>query len=221
MKTVVVIPAYNEQSRIGKVAREATAHADQVLVIDDGSDDRTAEAARAGGNGVAVLRHRINLGKGAALKTGCLAALRLGADIVVMMDGDGQHPPEYISRMTAAMMADDLDAVFCFRKGGDSMPLIRRTGNQLIRILAAVLFNIYLRDLWCGLRAVKAKTLSAVDWQASDYSGEVQMILRIGGRELKYREMEIPAIYNDRFKGVMILDGLKLLARMIIWRIRL
>src|SRR5689334_22153339 len=94
MKVFAVIPGFREAGRIQKTIQSVLPYVDGVVVVDDGSDDTTAEEARA--TGVTVLRHRVNRGQGAALRTGTEAALRLGADIVLHVDADGQHDPTSI-----------------------------------------------------------------------------------------------------------------------------
>src|SRR3990172_1702337 len=89
MKISIVIPAYNEEKRIGPVLSEIEKMGLEVFVVDDGSSDNTSKISEKYTKN--VLRHKINLGKGAALKTGCEAAFDLGADAVVVMDSDGQH----------------------------------------------------------------------------------------------------------------------------------
>lgn len=217
---ILVIPAYNEAAAIQKVVKQAENYVDRIVVIDDGSGDETFNEAKKAG-GAIVLRHKINLGKGAALKTGCLAAVRLGADIIITIDSDGQHPPEHIPEMLRKMKENNWQVVFSVRRGGDKMPLIRFLGNYALNKTARLLFNINLRDMWCGFRAVRADCLPLINWRESDYSGEVQMALKVGARGLAYGEHIIPTVYKDEFKGVTIINGLKLLAQMFIWRIRL
>ena len=212
-----MIPAYNEAERIATVISQALALVDQVIVIDDGSIDETFVKAQAAG--ALTLRHRINLGKGAALKTGCEAARRLGAEIIVTIDADGQHPPEFIPQVVEFLKNNNLDFVFTIRRGGDQMSLIRRLGRYVLNFQARKLFNLNLQDMWCGFRVFRMECLPKIDWNKSDYSGEIQMALKVGKNGLRYGEYVIPTIYNDNFKGVHILHGLKLLAQMFVWRI--
>ncbi|MFH1535110.1 MAG: glycosyltransferase family 2 protein, partial [Patescibacteria group bacterium] len=125
MKSVVVIPAYNEGKVIAEVINDIKKHQfNDVIVVDDGSSDDTYEIVKRIDGKIIALRHRINLGKGAALKTGCEAAIKLGADIIVFMDSDGQHKPEDISRFIEKLEKDNLDIVFGSRRIGKDMPLV-------------------------------------------------------------------------------------------------
>ena len=101
------------------------------------------------------------------------------------------------------------------------MPIVRSLGNFLINKTALVLFKSNLQDIWCGFRAFKMEVMPHIIWQDSGYSGEIEMVLKFRSKNFSYSEIEIPTIYNDRFKGVTAIDGLKLLLQMIIWRIKL
>jgi glycosyltransferase involved in cell wall biosynthesis len=218
----VVIPAYNEESRVVVVAHKAALHAEFVIIVDDGSRDGTWNKIKGLPRPIYPVRHRINIGKGAALTTGCAAAVRLGAEIIVMMDADGQHPPEYIPRLVAYMHEKNLDFLFTERIHGDHMPFIRRAGNYAVNAAAFHLFGLRTRDLWCGFRAMRAPCLPRVMWRARDYSGEVQMALTVSRSGILYGTYPIPTIYEaGAAKGVHILHGLKLLLQMAVWRITL
>ncbi|GEM_PF-253290 len=108
-KVIAVIPAYNEQPFIGEIVSQARKYVDQVIVIDDGSNDSTGDAASAAGAN--VIRHSSRRGAGAATKTGFEAALKNGADIVVTLDGDGQHNPDEIPRVIAPVANRQSDLV--------------------------------------------------------------------------------------------------------------
>lgn len=218
-KSVLVLPAHNEASRIGKVIGDVSRYVDEVIVVDDGSADDTSQVAR--GAGAIVVRHRINLGKGAALKTGSEAAISIGAEVVVFMDADGQHPADKIPQLLHEIYDGGYDAVFTFRPLDNDMPAYRRFGNMTLNLFARQLFHVYLSDIWCGFRAFKASIYQKVQWAQTSYSADVEMALRVAKHKLKYCEVGIPAIYHDAYKGVSIIDGIKLLFTMLIWRITL
>src|SRR5947209_3254784 len=125
MRIAVILPAYNEADRIGSVLaslpRAINGHEVIRIVVNDGSQDATSARAREV-PGVVVIRHRTNLGKGAAAKTGCEAAIRLKADILVLMDADGQHRSEDIARMVGPLMGGEKDLVIGTRSWTGSMP---------------------------------------------------------------------------------------------------
>src|SRR3989338_298886 len=90
----VIIPAYNEEKNIKGVIQKTKKYVKNIVVMDDGSNDETYETAKS--TGVIVLRHIVNLGKGAGLKTGCDFALKQGADAIIILDADAQHEPAEI-----------------------------------------------------------------------------------------------------------------------------
>jgi len=150
----VLLPAFNEAATIG-VMVEAIRRAGpwlEVLVVDDGSTDGTAEAARAAG--ATVLRHPYNKGNGAAVKTALRAAR---GDFVLLMDGDGQHAPEEMAKLIAPL--GEYDLVVGARSGTAQASLARRLGNALLARLASFLAGIHIPDLTSGFRAARTEYL--------------------------------------------------------------
>jgi glycosyltransferase involved in cell wall biosynthesis len=169
----IVIPAFNEETRLPAVLAELrrTLPDHYLVVIDDGSRDRTAEvAARAGAR---VLRHPYNLGYGAALQTGFKYALECDAPWVVQMDADGQHLPAEVPALVALLESGDCDIAIGSRflaPSGYEMGALRSTGRQLIRALGR-LAGLDLTDPTSGFQALsrRALTLYARDWFPTDY----------------------------------------------------
>src|SRR5262245_5352075 len=102
-RVVALIPCYREAARIGEVVRRARYHVDAVVVIDDGSPDSTAQEAK--NAGAIVLQHPVNQGKGAAIRTGMHYAVEKGYELMVFLDGDGQHNPDEIPKFIEAQRA--------------------------------------------------------------------------------------------------------------------
>ena len=155
MKTSIVIPAFNEENGVGPVVTELRQVLAQhgieaeIIVVDDGSKDQTARAAKAAG--ARVLRHRSNRGYGAALKTGISAATN---DYVVITDADGTYPCEYIPEMLARL--DSADMVVGARIGRNvNIPLIRRPAKWVLNVLANYMTNASIPDLNSGLRSFR------------------------------------------------------------------
>lgn len=146
----IIIPAYNVEGSIGNVLEGLRAWREcaEIIVIDDGSTDRTAEIAERAG--VRVLRHRVNKGYGAALKTGIRAAR---GDVIVMMDSDGEHSAEYIQTLLDAM--SDNEMVVGARGKGSHAPLLRRPGKWILSKVANYLAETNIPDLNSGLRAFR------------------------------------------------------------------
>ena len=216
-RIVAVIPAYDEASRVVSVVSEAVQYADAVVVVDDGSHDGTGRAVMEAVPSAHVVRHAVNLGKGAALKTGYEAARRLGAEIIVTLDADGQHPPHLIPKIVRHLEAGGYGIVFGSRVGGDRMPFVRLAGNRAVNAAARYGFGLDLADIWCGFRAFRADLLPRMPFSARDYSGEVQMALSAASVGIPYGEFPIPTVYADTAKGVHIMHGVSLLGRMALW----
>ena len=214
----VVIPAYNEGDRVVTLLRDLApvVPLERVVVVDDGSRP-AVDASRLGG--ARVLRHAINLGKGMALRTGCEHALARGATAIVLMDGDGQHEPRDIPRLLEALA--EVDVAFGARDLGWKVPWVRLVGNRVLNRWTNVLFGLELHDIWCGFRAFRAEAFPVLAWNASDYAVDVEMAVRAGRARLTRREVPIGAIYHDAYKGVTVLDGLRLLVQLAAWRFTL
>jgi glycosyltransferase involved in cell wall biosynthesis len=215
MKRVfVVIPAHNEAKTLASVLRETKKVSKNIVVVDDGSTDRTFEIACAAH--VVVLRHIVNLGKGSALKTGCEYAMRAGADGIVIMDSDGQHNPKLIPKFIKAL--DTHSIVYGYREFNGKMPLILAFGNRLINSVIRLLYRVKIHDSLCGFRAWTKDAYKQIRWTAMDYYVESEVVALAAKHKLSYVEIPIPTVYLDRYKGTTPIDGIKIIARMLGWR---
>src|SRR3989338_2133740 len=155
MHTILVIPAYNESRTLSEVVENCKKLVGEVIVVDDGSIDDTAYHAKR--NGVTVLSHLVNRGYGAALKTGIIAALQRGADIVVTIDADGQHEPQEIQKIIEPLRNGKADIAI----GNRFAPASKREGMSLFRrilinagnVLTWILYGVWLSDTQSGFRA--------------------------------------------------------------------
>ncbi len=217
---IIIIPAYNEDNHLNRVV--AAIHKIQpslpVIIVDDGSkhpikinnDFKSI-----------VIRHEINLGKGAALKTGIEFALsKLKADAVILMDADGQHDPHEVPHFINYLNLG-YDLVFGSRKLSKEAPITRRLGNRFSSIYLNIVFGVYLSDTLCGFRALSRKAYSKVKWQSPRYGGEPEMVARYGMHQSELKAIEIPikSIYLDKYKGVTIVDALQILINSIWWKL--
>jgi len=212
----IILPAYNEHVRIGPVVRAVRKQGfTNVLVVDDGSKDDTSDAAKRAG--ATVLTHIVNLGKGAAMKTGADYAVENGAKAIIFLDSDGQHRPEELP-LFVDKLNKGYDIVFGSRKRSRHMPFIRRTGNLVITKVVHWFYKMDLRDVTSGYRGMSVKGYRKVRWESSDYSVEGEMIARAGKNNLKYAEFEIATIYHDKYKGMTIFAGMRIVFNLIWWR---
>lgn len=217
MNIFIVIPAFNEARRIDDVLEGLKKVSLPVIVVDDGSKDSTFEKAKK--HKVIVLRHKVNLGKGAALKTGCEVAIALGADAVIMMDSDGQHKAEDLPKFVEKIRSGRFDIIFGARNINRSIPLVRFLGNKFAVIFISMLFKIYISDLICGYRAITKKAYSKMMLKSADYGIETEMVTKTAQLHLRYCEIPVETIYYDKFKGVTILNAFSILFNVIKWRI--
>src|SRR5437762_2497274 len=146
---VAVIPAFNETGYVGKVVTEVRKLVDKVVVIDDGSTDGTGDEARLGG--ACVFRHLINRGLGGSIITGLRAALRLGADVIVTLDADGQHMPRQIADVIGPILRNEADFVIGSRLiKSEGMPVSRIIANRVADLCTWVLFGVKVGDSQSG-----------------------------------------------------------------------
>jgi len=216
VKVYIVVPAHNEAIRIKKVISQLAKTNYPIIVVDDGSTDNTYK--RVDSKKVLLIRHRINLGKGAAMKTGAQAAFKKGAQAVVFMDADGQHKssdlPKFIAKLNQGY-----EVVFGSRNYYMGIPLIRYLGNKFASVLVRMLFGLYVSDLLCGYRAVTKKAFKKMDWESMGYGVETEMAVLVAKKRLKRCEVSVAAVYYDKFKGVTILDSFGILLNVLRWRI--
>lgn len=192
----VLIPAYLEEKRIHSVVRDALRHVQPVIVIDDGSSDRTAAEAAAAG--ALVIRHEKNLGKGAALNTGFAYALREKFAWVITMDADGQHAPEDIPRFIAEHRRTGAPALvgdrMAFPRG---MPLARKITNILMSRCLSRRMGQRVPDTQCGYRLYAAGVLPYLAAESGCYAAESETLLRLAARKVKIDSVPVKVIYRD------------------------
>lgn len=218
MKIFVIIPVYNEETHIKKVLSEFLEINLPIVVVDDGSKDKTFEILKKI-KGITLLHHKVNLGKGAALKTGCEYAFQNGADAVITVDGDGQHLSNDLPQFVEAIKNKDI--VFGSRNLGYGVPFVRFMGNKFASVLINFLFGIFVSDLLCGFRAFTKKAYEKIKWDSSGYGVETEMVVRTAKARLKHIEVPVATVYHDAVKGVTILDAINILFDVIMWKARI
>lgn len=215
MKIVVIVPAYNESKYIGKFLDKLLAITSQVIVIDDGSIDKTCDIAK--GKGVVTLSHMVNLGKGAALKTGCdYAFKKMGANAVIIMDGDDQHVVSDI-KLFDRELRKGAQVVLGVRQMDAKMPLMRMLGNKSMSILINLLFGHYIADIPSGFKGMTKGAYNLLKWHSSGYEVETEIAVRIAKSKLKYVEVPISTVYHDKDYGFNLLDAGKILLKLPYW----
>jgi len=220
MKIAAIIPAYNEEKNIGQVLRGVKKYADSIIVIDDGSGDKTAEKAME--NGAKVYSHIINRGLGGALSTGIKAALLENSDIIVTLDADGQHDPDDIPKLIKPIISGDADFVVGSRfLEKQSMPLFRKLGNYFYNLVTWILFGIRSSDTQSGMRAFNKKAAEGLEIITRGMEVSSEIIKEIKIRRLRLKEVPIKAIYTpySLSKGQGFMVGLKTLIKLLILKL--
>ncbi len=191
---MVVIAAYNEGRRIGEVLRRLAAERLDVVVVDDGSTDDTAVVASAGS--AVVLRHAVNRGQGAALQTGITFALRVGADVIVTFDADGQHDPDDIDKLVAPVMAGTCDIALGsrFLDARSSVPHARRMLLKAGILFTRSLSRVSVTDTHNGLRALGRKAAGELVISSDRMAHASQIIDAI--RVHRWRFVEVPVVIS-------------------------
>lgn len=203
MKTIVIVPAYNEQAAIEEVVKKSLQYADDVLVVDDGSSDNTSElASRAG---AILLKHPTNFGKGVSLKD-AFSKVK-GYDIVVTIDGDGQHNPDEIPLLLKPIMDNEADFVNGSRyiDGFDeNTPAYRRVGQRVLDIATNLTAGTSVTDSQSGFRAFRGDSISCYKFRDPGFGIESEMIADAAENNLRILEVPITVRYdveNSSTKG--------------------
>ena len=194
LKACVLIPCYRERERIADVVKGCLRHVPTVLVVDDGSGDGTAEAARKAGAEVIV--HGTNQGKGVALNTGFDWTLEHGFDAALCLDGDGQHDPDEIPKFLEAAEAPDVHIVLGSRMHDVAdMPGIRQWSNRTTSKWVSRLGHNVILDSQSGYRLIKSEVLKAVHIRTGRYDAEPELLIKAGRAGFKVLEIPIATIY--------------------------
>lgn len=194
-KVAVLLPAYNEEVSIASMVLLSLQYANEVIVIDDGSSDRTSEVSRLAG--ATVLSHTTNKGKGAALKTGFKYAQDY--DIIVTIDADGQHNPSEIPDVIKPIMEDRADIVNGSRyiAGKDTTtPTYRRVGQTVLDNATYLASGVKLTDTQSGFRAFSSKSIEYFNFDPNGFGIESDMLIEASVNKLRIVEVEITVRYD-------------------------
>jgi glycosyltransferase involved in cell wall biosynthesis len=211
VRRVALVPAFNEEANVGRVIDEIRAFdpALDVVVIDDGSYDRTAEVAHE--HGATVVRLPFNLGIGGAVQTGFRYAFEQGYDLAVRLDGDGQHDPSQLDRILAPVLSGEADIVvgsrFAEAGAGYRSSRSRRVGIRLLAWVVSRIVGRRVTDTTSGFQALNRR---AIELFAHDYPHdypEVEATIMVSRHRL--RSVEVPVSMRERGGGRSSITALR------------
>ena len=197
-----VIPAYNEEKHIADVVRRMRQKLDNVLVVDDGSVDKTADHARDAGAEVTV--HEQNRGKGETIKTGLRHWLDRQFDLVIILDADGQHRPEEMDRfVTAALSADEPKLILGNRMNDvSSMPRLRQIVNRWMSKRISALCGQEIPDTQCGFRMLHRQLIPELLGGAARFDYETEMLIVASRKGFRITSVPITTVYCDEVSSI-------------------
>lgn len=200
-KPCVVIPAYREQRMIRDVVQHVRKYVQPVIVVDDGSPDRTAEEAADAG--AVVLRHAANMGKGVALNTGFTYARQNKFDYLITLDADGQHDPADIPRFIEAYERTGIPVLIGNRMGAlSNMPQVRKWTNRYMSWLLSRAMKQYVPDTQCGFRLYRCDVLPFIEAHSTRFAAESEILLHIASRGIRMDAVPIAVIYNEEISKI-------------------
>lgn len=231
MKVAIIIPAYNEEKTLGQVLKSIPKHFPdvekvEIVVISDGSFDKTVEIAKKAG--ITLIEHDLNRGLGGALGTGFEYAKKNGFDALLTFDADGQHHPEDIWPVLRPIVYKKAEVVIGSRlknlPGGEAgsigMPWYRRAGIWGLNLFTYLFFWTWTSDSQSGLRAFSHKAIEEINLQSNRMEVSSEFFYEINKKNLKLVEVPIKSIYTDYSlqKGQKNINAFVIIARLIFRR---
>lgn len=218
MKTLVLIPAYNEEAKIGEVIRDIKARGFDVLVVDDGSIDKTRSNAQKAG--AVVLSHRINRGQGAALKTGQKYARFKNYEAVVFFDADGQMKAEEIKNILEPVLQGKAEVVLGSRFLGQTqnMPWAKFITLRLALFFTRITTGLKLSDTHNGFQAWSMSALDKINLTQDRQAYASELLQEIAQEKIKYLEAPVTISYTtySKSKGQSIFNAFNIIWDLII-----
>jgi len=221
---VACIPVYNEQETIGEVVYKSSKHVNAVIVCDDGSSDSTSKVAKK--FGAIVIKHKKNIGYGAAIRSLLIAALRLGADIIITLDGDGQHEPSEIPRLTKKLTIENADIVIGSRFSHNNdyhVPRYRKIGIKFITRLVnlGLSSTIKITDAQSGFRAYSKRVLKSMVLTDVGMGASTEILFNANKNNMKIVEVPVKVKYDHNSSTYNpVLHGFNVVLNTIIFFIR-
>ncbi|MBU1164114.1 glycosyltransferase family 2 protein [Patescibacteria group bacterium] len=210
----MVVPAYNEEKMVGEVVKGLNEFNYEVVVVDDGSKDNTSQIAK--NAGAVVLRHFINRGQGAALQTGFDYAKKVGADIVVTFDADGQNKPEEVAKIIEPLLIGQIDVALGsrFMERKSNVPLIKKIVLRGGILFERLFVGVKLSDAHNGFRAFSKKAINLIELNQDKMAHATEVIQEIKKHKLKFQEVPVTMRYTEysKQKGQSVFNSIKIVS---------
>ena len=222
----VVVPAFNEEKMIGETLKNLKKEGyKNIVVVDDGSMDKTSEIAKK--EGVIVCRHILNRGLGGALGTGIKCALLYKPKIIITFDADGQHHPKDVEKVVKPVLFEGYDMAIGSRMMDKNelknMPLVKRIGNFGLNFITYLMRGYFVTDSQSGLRAFSYEAAKKIigDLKSDRYEVSSEFIILAKKHGLKLKEVPIKTIYTEysMSRGTNVITGFKILFKLIMQKI--
>ncbi len=194
---LIIIPCHNEEKTIGLLLKELKKNFKNILVVDDGSSDKTKEIA--GKENVWVVSHQFCKGKGEALKTGFEFALKNNFSAVITMDGDGQHLPEEAIKFVEKYRKKPDVGIWIGKRNiySENMPFIRKITNLSMSVLISLISFHWIPDTQCGFRLITKDVLKKVKLYTSHFETESEILIKAGLFRFKMKSIPIETVYRE------------------------
>lgn len=218
--TYVILPAYNEETRIQPVIEEIAEKGYKMVIVNDGSSDNTLEvikeSQRKYPKNIYIYSHIINRGVGVAMQTGFDAVLRYNPKYVVNMDSDGQHSADDLDNVLKPLITGEAQAVIGVRPLKD-MPLSRNIANAIMNLLTRIFYHVDVSDSQTGFRAITNEALHKIEINARGYLISSEFIREVNDNNIPFAEVPIKTIYTPETqkKGTNVKEAFKILIQMI------
>jgi glycosyltransferase involved in cell wall biosynthesis len=200
----IVVPAWNEEKRIGATIKDLLASGyENIVVVDDCSSDKTFEIAKR--FPIYVLRHKVNRDQGATLQTGTEFALKKGAEVIVHFDGDGQFLAKEIEGAIQPVLKNEADVVLGsrFLKSNEQMPWLKKNViHPVARLIDYLFTGVKLSDAHCGFRALNRNAAEKIKITQDKKAHATEVISLIKKHQLCFKEVPITVIYHDFGQGI-------------------
>jgi len=221
-KVVIVMPAYNATKTLEKTLREIPMrYVDDILLVDDCSKDNTVELSRK--LGLKTIVHKVNKGYGGNQKTCYKAALKMGADVIVMLHPDYQYDPKKIPQMIKPILEGEVDVVHGSRillKGGATkggMPLYKRVGNIILSKFYSLMLGTNLTDVPTGYISYSRKVLKTIPFlrNSNGFTFDEEALIECVSKGFKIKEIPIPTRYEEDSSSTTLIDCIDYTLRLV------